>query len=72
MNHSVMVTQMEILLKFEEMCQEITKEFSPLFSKVKSYSVTDRLFLWIYIVLFALLGGVYSIFELMKSCFDWF
>jgi len=24
---------MEILLKFEEMCQETTKEFTPLFSK---------------------------------------
>ncbi|KAF7091956.1 hypothetical protein CFC21_094492 [Triticum aestivum] len=29
--------QMEILLKFEEMCQDITKEFSPLFSKVLPY-----------------------------------
>ncbi|PUZ78178.1 hypothetical protein GQ55_1G432000 [Panicum hallii var. hallii] len=26
--------EMEILLKFEEMCQETTKEFSPLFSKI--------------------------------------
>jgi hypothetical protein len=25
---------MEILLKFEEMCQETTKDFSPLFPKV--------------------------------------
>ncbi|KAF7091958.1 hypothetical protein CFC21_094492 [Triticum aestivum] len=29
--------EMEILLKFEEMCQDITKEFSPLFSKVLPY-----------------------------------
>ncbi|KAM3272502.1 hypothetical protein ACQJBY_042566 [Aegilops geniculata] len=29
--------EMEILLKFEEMCQEITKEFSPLFSKILPY-----------------------------------
>ncbi|KAM3223803.1 hypothetical protein ACQJBY_057275 [Aegilops geniculata] len=29
--------QMEILLKFEEMCQDITKEFSPLFSKILPY-----------------------------------
>lgn len=28
---------MEILLKFEEMCQENTKEFSPLFSKILPY-----------------------------------
>jgi len=28
---------MEILLKFEEMCQETTKEFSPLFSKILPY-----------------------------------
>jgi len=30
--------EMEILLKFEEMCQETTKEFSPLFSKVTPIS----------------------------------
>uniref|UniRef100_A0A0E0GEQ0 Translation initiation factor eIF2B subunit epsilon n=1 Tax=Oryza nivara TaxID=4536 RepID=A0A0E0GEQ0_ORYNI len=29
--------EMEILLKFEEMCQENTKEFSPLFSKILPY-----------------------------------
>ncbi|EMS54837.1 Translation initiation factor eIF-2B subunit epsilon [Triticum urartu] len=29
--------QMEILLKFEEMCQDITKEFAPLFSKILPY-----------------------------------
>ncbi|KAF7086826.1 hypothetical protein CFC21_090086 [Triticum aestivum] len=29
--------EMEILLKFEEMCQDITKEFSPLFSKILPY-----------------------------------
>ncbi|XP_039791852.1 translation initiation factor eIF-2B subunit epsilon-like isoform X2 [Panicum virgatum] len=29
--------EMEILLKFEEMCQETTKEFSPLFSKILPY-----------------------------------
>ena len=27
---------MEILLKFEEMCQDITKEFSSLFSKART------------------------------------
>jgi hypothetical protein len=41
MNHVVMM-QMEILLKFEEMCQDITKEFSPLFSKVKYHLVADK------------------------------
>ncbi|XP_048536754.1 translation initiation factor eIF-2B subunit epsilon-like [Triticum urartu] len=29
--------EMEILLKFEEMCQDITKEFAPLFSKILPY-----------------------------------
>lgn len=44
MDYFVMVMQMEILLKFEEMCQDITKEFAPLFSKVKNYSIpiTDK------------------------------
>jgi hypothetical protein len=64
MNHFVMM-QMEILLKFEEMCQDITKEFSALFSKVKYYLIADRSFIFlltIYICCFLCIAGWCALF----------